>query len=628
MNIIIPLGGLGERFKKDGYINPKPLINIFGKQMIFHVIDNISLKEEDNLIIIYNIELNNYDFNNILKHRYKNIILIELNKQTEGAAETILYGLNNCDRKILKNKTLLFDCDTFYHIDILQIFRNQHENAVFCFKDSQDKPIFSYVNIDENNIITDIKEKIKISDYANTGCYCFKDCEILKQYCEKIMKNNIREKNEFYTSCVIKEMIKDNYIFNCNIINNNDFSCVGTPLQLKIYCSNFIKNADVKRFCFDLDNTLVSSPILKNDYSTVEPISKNIEYLRFLKDLGHYIIIYTARRMKTYNGNIGCVIKDVSEITIQTLKKFDIPYDELYFGKPYADFYIDDLAINAYDDLEKKIGFYQTSIKERYFNEITSSKLDIITKKSKNNSLKGEIYYYKNIPDKIKEYFPLFISNGIDWYSIEKINGITLSYLFVNESLTSELFEKYLHIFNIIHNLKADNKNKNYNIYDNYNNKIKQRYTEFDYSNYKNSEYIYNKLIEYFINYEKENKGIEGIIHGDPVFSNCILDNNNNFKFIDMRGKINNDLTIYGDILYDYSKIYQSLIGYDEILLNKILPNEYKKNLLNIFVSFINKNVGTEYFDHIKMITNSLLFTLLPLHNNNKCHSFYNLIEL
>ena len=95
-----------------------------------------------------------------------------------------------------------------------------------------------------------------------------------------------------------------------------------------------------------------------------------------------------------------------------------------------------------------------------------------------------------------------------------------------------------------------------------------------------------------------------------------------------MRGKINNDLTIYGDILYDYSKIYQSLIGYDEILLNKILPNEYKKNLLNIFVSFINKNIGNEYFDHIKMITNSLLFTLLPLHNNNKCHSFYNLIEL
>lgn len=628
MNIIIPLGGLGERFKKDGYTNPKPLINIFGKQMIFHVIDNISLKDDDNLIIIYNIELNNYDFNNILKHRYKNIILIELNKQTEGAAETILYGLNNCDKNILKNKTVLFDCDTFYHIDILNIFRNQSENAVFCFKDSQDKPIFSYVNIDENNIVIDIKEKIKISDYANTGCYCFKNCTILKKYCEKIMINNIREKNEFYTSCVIKEMIKDNYTFLCNIIGNNDFSCVGTPLQLKIYCSHFIRNIEIKRFCFDLDYTLVSPPLVKNDYTTVEPILKNIEYLRFLKDLGHYIIIYTARRMETHNGNIGLVIKDVSEITLQTLKKFDIPYDELYFGKPYADFYIDDLAINAYDDLEKKIGFYQTSIKERYFNEISSSKLDIITKKSKNDSLKGEIYYYKNIPDEIKEYFPLFISHGNDWYSIEKINGITLSYLFVNESLTGELFEKYLNIFNKIHNLKNENKNKSYNIYENYNNKIKQRYAEFDYSNYKKSKYIYNKLIEYFIDYEKDNKGIEGIIHGDPVFSNCILDNNNNFKLIDMRGKINNELTIYGDILYDYGKIYQSLLGYDEILLNKILPNEYKKKLLNIFIIFINEHLGSEYFNHIKMITNSLLFTLLPLHNNNKCYSFYNLIEL
>jgi hypothetical protein len=50
--------------------------------------------------------------------------------------------------------------------------------------------------------------------------------------------------------------------------------------------------------------------------------------------------------MKTHNGNIGKINADIGKITFDTLEKFNIPYDEIYFGKPHADFYIDDLAIN------------------------------------------------------------------------------------------------------------------------------------------------------------------------------------------------------------------------------------------------------------------------------------------
>ena len=203
MNIIIPLGGLGERFKKDGYTQPKPLINIFGKPMIFYVIDNLCLKKEDNLILIYNKELNKYCFDTILKNKYKKIILVELNKQTEGAAETILIGLDSINKELLNNKCVLLDCDTFYTVDILNTYREQKCNATFCFKDNQEKEIFSYIKFDENKMINDIKEKRKISDYANTGCYCFINGNILKKYCSKIIEKNIREKNEYYTSCVI-----------------------------------------------------------------------------------------------------------------------------------------------------------------------------------------------------------------------------------------------------------------------------------------------------------------------------------------------------------------------------------------------------------------------------------------
>ena len=54
MNIIIPLGGKGERFSKNGYKQVKPLINIFDKKMIEYVLDNLNISIEDKVFIIYN----------------------------------------------------------------------------------------------------------------------------------------------------------------------------------------------------------------------------------------------------------------------------------------------------------------------------------------------------------------------------------------------------------------------------------------------------------------------------------------------------------------------------------------------------------------------------------------------
>jgi len=49
--------------------------------------------------------------------------------------------------------------------------------------------------------------------------------------------------------------------------------------------------------------------------------------------------------MKTCQGNLGLVQARISLVTLNWLEKYQIPYDEIYFGKPHADVYIDD---NAY----------------------------------------------------------------------------------------------------------------------------------------------------------------------------------------------------------------------------------------------------------------------------------------
>jgi capsule biosynthesis phosphatase len=363
MKILIPVGGIGKRFKDEGFDLPKPLINVLGKPMIHRVITSLKVSDEDEIYIIYNNFLQNYNFEHIINSYFpnKNIKFHRLTHTTKGASETVLNCIDELTDEQLNDKFLIVDCDTFHQENILDLYKqNKFGNLIFYFLDEEEKPIFSYIKIEDDGKVTQIKEKIKISNFANVGAYGFESGNILKKYCKKI----INSEGELYISKLYEKMIEENVqVYSQKI---SDFSCVGTPIQLKVYCSQHQDKSEKLRFCFDLDNTLVTYPKKHGDYSTVEPIWRNINYLKFLKKLGHTIIIHTARRMRTHNGNIGSVVSDIGKVTIETLEKYDIPHDELVFGKPYANFYIDDLSVNANESIDKFVGIYDTHDKPRY----------------------------------------------------------------------------------------------------------------------------------------------------------------------------------------------------------------------------------------------------------------------
>jgi len=114
------------------------------------------------------------------------------------------------------------------------------------------------------------------------------------------------------------------------------------------------------RICIDLDGVICELKREEQSYEELKPLPGAVEKIRKLKENGHYIIIYTSRRMKTHNGNLGKVVADIGLITLEWLKKYNIPYDELYFGKPWADVYIDDNSFrftswDAIDDEGKNL---------------------------------------------------------------------------------------------------------------------------------------------------------------------------------------------------------------------------------------------------------------------------------
>ena len=95
-----------------------------------------------------------------------------------------------------------------------------------------------------------------------------------------------------------------------------------------------------------------------------------------------------------------------------------------------------------------------------------------------------------------------------------------------------------------------------------------------------------------------------------------------------MIGKLHNKLTIYGDFMYDFAKIYQSLIGYDKILLNKSIDYEYEKKFIIYFKNYFIDKYSSENFNNLKLITKGLIFSLIPLHNNsNYISELYQLLN-
>lgn len=98
----------------------------------------------------------------------------------------------------------------------------------------------------------------------------------------------------------------------------------------------------------DIDGTLC--PIKKKDeeYADLVPFDDMIQKLRECKADGARIVLYSSRNMNSYNGNIGLINKNTAPVLHEWLKKWDIPYDEIVFGKVWPGhkgFYVDDRSV-------------------------------------------------------------------------------------------------------------------------------------------------------------------------------------------------------------------------------------------------------------------------------------------
>jgi capsule biosynthesis phosphatase len=128
----------------------------------------------------------------------------------------------------------------------------------------------------------------------------------------------------------------------------------------------------MKKLVIDLDDTI--SKTVAGDYENSIPIIPVINQIKKYKEEGFYIVIYSSRNMRTYENNLGKINIYTLPNIVSWLNKHNVPYDEIFVGKPWCGFdgfYIDDKAIrpseflaNSYEKIKLILDQEKEKIKD------------------------------------------------------------------------------------------------------------------------------------------------------------------------------------------------------------------------------------------------------------------------
>lgn len=564
LKVVVLCGGAGTRFGDSVY--PKPMNLVRGWPMIYHVLQSLPC---DRITFIYNRGLDTVGFRQYVVNAFrgKTFDFVRIDFQTRGPAETLLLGLKSMEAGDDDDQVLVLDNDNVYNG--LNMSALPSGNFLLYNKNPTGLSHYSFLKVDKTGNVAEIEERRQISDYVCVGGYGFANLAVCREFCKQLIMDDT---GESFLSQVFRRMLRSGLVVKGHYLS--DVFSIGTEKDISLHSSKLVFNK--LRVVFDLDNTLVTWPNAYKDYRTVKRIEHIAQFSAQLRSQGHEVVICTARNTVTCGHNVGKVLKNVGLITLESLRELGIEFDEIHFGKPYGDIYIDDKAFNAHDEsLFRKLGFYdfqptcgKDEFKTNRYNTITRFNRHVVRKSGP--FLEGEMFFYNALSavPEMTVHFPKFIQQESDTaFLMEYVNGTELSKLYYEGLLQPQALTHLLETVHSIHEFVFDDGSGvgPGDVFDHYMVKFKARAARKEHFPFSDFDLVFSQIEAHLKDFLRHPPPLVHIIHGDPWFSNVMM-YKGEFKFFDMRGKFNEKLSVKGHPVYDWAKLYQSILGLDAII--------------------------------------------------------------
>jgi len=228
--LALPMAGAGSRFSKEGYAEPKPFIQVNGKNMVDQAVRCLPKTDE----VIYAC---------LKDHQAPGENVVWIDEVLEGQACTTEKIVEQCDPD---NSILVSACDNgvFYDADKFLDLVNDEDNdiIVWTYRNNYTSHLqpnaYSWVNCDSEGNVSSVDVKNftgenPVNEYAITGTMFFRTKEIFHRSLESLYKNDNRTNGEFYVDSMLNEAITLGYKVKNFEIDN--YICWGTPNDLKTY---------------------------------------------------------------------------------------------------------------------------------------------------------------------------------------------------------------------------------------------------------------------------------------------------------------------------------------------------------------------------------------------------------
>ena len=234
LNIVIPMAGRGSRFASAGYQAPKPFIDVHGRPMIAWVVENLRPERDHRFVFLCLAE--HAAWFEALEELAPGSHIIVVDRVTEGAACTVLLA-----RSLIDNDAPLMIANSDQWVDMAiddyleATDRPRLAGLIMTMR--ADDPKWSFVRFDEAGNVSEVVEKVVVSDEATVGIYNFARGADFVRAADAMIAANLRVNGEFYVAPTYNQLIAEGAeigVYNVGDVEGGMYG-LGTPADLEAF---------------------------------------------------------------------------------------------------------------------------------------------------------------------------------------------------------------------------------------------------------------------------------------------------------------------------------------------------------------------------------------------------------